>query len=143
MSQLQGGKFLADTSSTDSHWLNKYIHPLDQSRVLAAIAKAIETKQYFELEPRVLLADGTLGWTFSRAVPTLNDKGEFTEWFEAAQDITDPKRAEAILRQSEKLAAVGQLASTTAHEINSDFASFRMPARRSFGWTGLLKISDS
>ncbi|MFC6644226.1 nitrogen regulation protein NR(II) [Granulicella cerasi] len=34
-------------------------------------------------------------------------------------DITDRRRAEAALMQSEKLAAVGRLASTIAHEINN------------------------
>lgn len=98
MSQLDGHSFLADTTTADSHWLEKYIHPLDQPVVRAEIERAIRTKTKFELEHRVLLADGSRGWTFSRAIPTLNEQGEILYWLGAARDITDRKRDEEEIR---------------------------------------------
>ncbi len=53
-----------------------------------AIRRAIESKSVFELEHQVRRIDGTVGWTFSRAVPILNDAGEVVEWFGAASDIS-------------------------------------------------------
>ena len=66
---------------------------------MAVINNAIRTKTIFEMEHRVLRADGTVGWTFSRAVPLLNRDGNIVEWFGAASDITTRKRAEARLRR--------------------------------------------
>jgi PAS domain S-box-containing protein len=99
MRQLQGRGFLADTSAPDRGWLGKYIHPEDQTRVLAVINEAIRTKSVFELEHRVLRVDGSLGWTFSRAIPILEERGEIIEWFGAASDITLRKQAEEALRE--------------------------------------------
>ena len=73
---LRGRDFIADTDAPSHNWLQKYIHPDDQSRVMAAIKEAIRTSSVFELEHRVLRVDGSLGWTFSRAVPLRNAHGE-------------------------------------------------------------------
>ncbi|MBB5709896.1 hybrid sensor histidine kinase/response regulator [Sphingomonas xinjiangensis] len=100
MRQLSGGSFLADTSTANPKWLNEYIPADDQPRVAAAIRTAIETKSLFNLEHRVNRTDGGVGWTLSRATPLLDDKGEITEWFGAAADVTDRKRLESDLQES-------------------------------------------
>ncbi len=99
---LDGRDFIPDTLSPSQTWLDKYIHPLDQPRVLQAIQAAIRAKGVFELEHRVRQVDGSLGWTFSRAIPQLDERGEITEWFGMASDITARKQAEAELRESEE-----------------------------------------
>ena len=119
MKQLQGKDFVVDTAEPSREWINQYIHPEDQLLVTKAIAEAIRARGVFELEHRVLRRDGTLGWTSSRAVPVVGDNGEIVEWFGAAADITERKKAEEALRRSEKLAATGRLAATMAHEINN------------------------
>jgi PAS domain S-box-containing protein len=101
MYHLRGREFILDTDSTSRSWLNKYIHPDDQPRVMTIINEAIRTKSIFELEHRVWRVDGSLGWSFSRAVPLLDANGEITEWFGAARDITERKRTEEALRDSE------------------------------------------
>jgi len=102
MRQLFGGGFLADTTEPDPHWFNKYIHPHDQPHVWARIQEAIRTKTPFEYEHRVIREDGTLGWTYSRSIPLLDDNGEIIEWFGAASDVTGRKEAEEALRESEE-----------------------------------------
>jgi PAS domain S-box-containing protein len=99
--QLHGRGFIADTEAPSRTWLREYIHPDDQSHVMAVINEAIRTKSIFELEHRVLRVDGSVGWTFSRAVPLQDAKGEIVEWFGAASDVSERKRAEEALRQSE------------------------------------------
>ncbi len=66
---------------------------------MATIKKAVRTKSTFELEHRVVRVDGTLGWTFSRAIPLLDSKGEIVEWFGTATDITKRRRAEETVRE--------------------------------------------
>jgi signal transduction histidine kinase len=96
MHQLQGRDFIDDTTEPSRAWLGKYIHPDDQPRVMDAIREAIRNKDVFELEHRVIQTDGTLGWTFSRAVPLTDSEGEITEWIGVASDITARKREQEI-----------------------------------------------
>src|SRR5262249_23659696 len=103
MRQLKGKDFIADTEAPDRAWLEKYIHPEDQPKVIGAIREAIRTKSPFELEHRVNRVDGTIGWTSSRAIPLLNAQGQITEWFGAASDVTEQRRAEEALRDETRI----------------------------------------
>ncbi|MGN6550984.1 MAG: PAS domain-containing protein [Pararhizobium sp.] len=96
MRQLDGQGFLSDTETPSTDWLEAYIHPDDQPHVKAAIQRAIANETTFELEHRVRLADGSLGWTQSRAVPIRDDEGRIIKWFGAAADVTERKRGEAL-----------------------------------------------
>jgi PAS domain S-box-containing protein len=102
MHQLDGKKYLAHSENSKGAWLSQYVDPGDQSRVLAIFKDAIRHKKAFEIEHRVPLADGTLGWSFSRAVPLFNTQGEIVEWFGAASNVTERKRAEVALRAGEE-----------------------------------------
>jgi PAS domain S-box-containing protein len=102
MNQLEGKTFLADTQEPSRDWLLKYIPVEDQQLIETAIEEAIATKQIFELEHRVMQVDGSIGWTYSRAVPILDEQGQIIEWFGTASDVTERKRAEDALRQSEE-----------------------------------------
>lgn len=101
MRELEGGGFLADTSDPTRAWLMNYIPEDERTRVTAAIEEAICAQAVFELEHRVVRADGTVGWTRSRAVPILGSEGEIIEWFGAATDVTAQHEAEVALQQSE------------------------------------------
>lgn len=116
---VEGRGFLQDTHAPDPNWFQRNVHPDDQSRVLAAIENAIRKGSVFELEHKVKRLDGTVGWTFSRAIPVRDQGGKVVEWFGAATDITVRKQAEHALLSAEKLAVVGRLASSIAHEINN------------------------
>jgi signal transduction histidine kinase/DNA-binding response OmpR family regulator len=102
MRQLYGREFIADTERPSENWLQEYIHPDDQRRVLLAIDMAIHTRAKFELEHRVVRRDGSLGWTVSRAIPILDDKGEIREWLGTASDVTRRKEVEEALSDSEE-----------------------------------------
>jgi PAS domain-containing protein len=99
MRELDGRGFIADTGKPRKDWLDEYIHPDDQPLVLQTIREAVRTKSVFQLEHRVRRTDGTLGWTYSRAVPLLNVNGEIREWFGAASDVTARKEAEENFRR--------------------------------------------
>jgi len=102
MFSLVGKSFLADTKNPSLTWLEEYIPDSDRERTKAAIDKAVRTKQTFELEHRIIRADGSVGWAFSRAIPLLDESGEIVEWFGAASDITERKHIEQAVRESEE-----------------------------------------
>jgi signal transduction histidine kinase/CheY-like chemotaxis protein len=99
MRQLEGKGFISDTGRQRTDWLEEYIHPSDRELVLLTIREAVRTKSVFQLEHRIRRTDGSLGWTYSRAVPLFDDRGEVIEWFGAASDITARKDAEEKHRQ--------------------------------------------
>ncbi|WP_455380452.1 sensor histidine kinase [Acidihalobacter prosperus] len=106
---LLGRDFISDTCAPTQRWLDKYIHPDDQPQVIAEIREAIRTKSIFELTHRVLRIDGTLGWTFSRAVPLIGADGEILEWIGSARDITEQKEVQRRLSErSDDLARLAE-----------------------------------
>ena len=130
MRQLDGHDFVADTKEPRSGWIDEYIFPDDQPRVLEAIRQAIHTQTLFELEHRVRRVDGTLGWTSSRAIPLLNGKGDIVEWFGTASDISQRKEAEEAARLSAlELAQAdrrkNEFLAMLAHELRNPLAPIR------------------
>lgn len=120
--QMQDGKFLSEIPLPNSDWLSCYIHPDDQEFVLGKVRSAVQAGMPFELEHRVKRVDGELGWTYSRAVPVRDADGNITEWFGVATDITERKRVEAALHESEEKfrcamasAAIGMAIASSNH----------------------------
>lgn len=57
-------------------------------------------------------------WEIS-TIPLFDHHGQITQVMLVEQDITEKRRLENILTQSEKLAIIGQLAAGIAHELNN------------------------
>lgn len=73
-------------------------------------------------EPATEIAHTSAGWIHSVAAPIVLN-GEVLGSVAVNTDITQARLQEEALRRSEKLAAVGQLASSIAHEINNPLES--------------------
>jgi PAS domain S-box-containing protein len=97
--------------------------PQDQEFLRGAVILPLQQKGRHEVEVRQVRKDG--GDFFAHlSLSMLNDEnGMPIGMIGYAMDITERKKAEAALRQSEKLAATGRLASTLAHEINNPLAA--------------------
>jgi len=104
MHELDGRGFLVDAAKPIVGWKEINIYSDDIELVNNAIREAVEQKNVFALEHRVNRADGTIGWTYSRAIPLKNDQGEILEWLGAASDITARKEAEFALSESRRVA---------------------------------------
>ncbi len=97
MRELDGRGFLKDADAPTIDWRSANVYPADLDLVNSTIEECIRDKKIFHLEHRVLRADGTTGWTSSKAIPILNEQGEIIEWFGTAQDITARKETEGAL----------------------------------------------
>jgi len=102
MRLLDGRGFLQDITAPSVRWIELYIPEEDRHEVLATIARALEGKAPFELRHRVVRADGTIGWTHSRAVPIFDDAGDILEWFGTASDVTREHEAQMALAASQE-----------------------------------------
>lgn len=134
MYRLAGRNNLNDTGVRDSNWLKRYILPEDWQQVTEAIAQAIRYRKVFQLEHRVVKADGSVGWVFSRAIPILDSDGSVIEWFGAASDVSEKKsmlarledmvnkRTKELQRSNEDLQ---QFAHVASHDLKEPVRKIR------------------
>ncbi len=86
---------------------------------LTLIREAIKQRRQTTAVIRNYRRDGTLFWNELTLSPIFNRDGVMTHFVGIQMDVTERVNMESALRESEKLAAVGRLASTISHEINN------------------------
>ena len=82
-------------------WLDA-IHPDDRPHTVQLWSAAVAARSFYQIEYRVRRRDGEYRNMLTRGVPILAGDGEIREWFGTCIDITDLKRAEDALRESEE-----------------------------------------
>ena len=69
--------------------------------------------------------DGHYVWLETSCKSITDDTGKVVEIIGVTRDISDRKKSEDLLRQSDKLSIVGQLAASVAHEIRNPLTSLK------------------
>ena len=82
--------------------LRKRIHPDDRERVQAYIKEALEQAQAWKIEYRVVWPDGSVHWLLSKGAVFHDASGRPVRMMGVVLDITERKRTEEALRQSEE-----------------------------------------
>lgn len=84
------------------------------------LARALSHGESVEGEEiRFVRGDGTEGWMRVSSAPIHQANGAVSAGVVVFEDVTDHKRAEEHLRQTDRLQVVGQLAGGIAHEANN------------------------
>jgi len=95
---------IAGMSATEAlgfGWL-KAVHPDDRDRLEQSGQKNVRHKATSEAEYRMVRPDGQIAWVIGQAVPELDENGAVRSYIGTITDITERKKAEKALSESEE-----------------------------------------
>lgn len=97
------------------------IHKNDEKLVKETMQKILDDKLNVskDLEYRVYCKNGKELWLSQNTYPIKNKNGSIIGVEGIIRDITDRKKTEDQIRRSERLASIGELAASIAHEIRN------------------------
>ncbi len=118
------------------------IHPDDVWSFKSTIKKMFEDKESHSMEIRFKHKEGSWIELESRLRSVKGEEGTIKHIVIISRDISERKKAEEILLQSEKLSVVGELAAGVAHEIRNPLTTIKGFLQVYKRENHLIKFSD-
>lgn len=114
-------------------------HPYDRARVQQTLDLARQGMTNLDFEHRLLMPDGRIKTIHIVGHPVFDESGEFVEFVGTAMDVTERRRAEderQALAHANRVATMGQLTASIAHEVKQPLAATVMNAQAALRWLG-------
>jgi PAS domain S-box-containing protein len=92
---------VAESELLGWRWMD-VLHPDDLHNTRQVWTESVAGRRAYDVEYRVRRHDGVYRWFKTRGVPINDRQGSIVYWFGSCTDITDAKRAEEALRESEQ-----------------------------------------
>jgi PAS domain S-box-containing protein len=109
------------------------IHPSDRDWLKAEVRREVGEKRRYSIGYRIVLPDGTVKHLETVGQPVFSASGKLVEIFATQTDVTERKRAEEALRESEaKIRDYAETASDWFWEIDPDY-KFTLLTENAFG----------
>jgi PAS domain S-box-containing protein len=102
------------------------VHEEDRKHAIETYHTAFDARQRFEMEYRLRRYDGEYRWVLDQGAPRYASNGEFVGYVGTAMDITDRRRVEEAtltLAHAQRIAMLGELSGSLAHELNQPLAA--------------------
>jgi PAS domain S-box-containing protein len=131
----------ACTPSLDRFWAR--VHPEDQPRVRRIFEQAILEKSNAETGLRLIMPDGSPRLIHIVCHSVIGKSGEVVEFIGTSVDVTERKQAEDDLRQAQaelahvaRVASMGELTASIAHEVSQPLTGIVVNATAGQRWLG-------
>jgi signal transduction histidine kinase len=108
-----------DSFSPTMEVFDRFIHPDDFLSVTKAFRDAIKDNGSYKIDHRIILKEDRIKFLREQCEIDYDLNGHPKMAMGTTQDITESKLNDELINHSAKMAAVGEMASSIAHEINN------------------------
>lgn len=108
-----------DTFHPTMELFDEFVHPEDFPNVTKSFRNAIKNKEHYQIVHRIILDEDRIKYLREQCEILYDKYGNPEVAMGTTQDITESKFNDEFINHAAKMAAVGEMAGSIAHEINN------------------------